>query len=299
MNIVFLGRSDPANTSNRVAWAIRKMGGNARVVTETQHPFDYHIKDLTVDQPEAKQSIAEADWLIHSGDADYPFFFQHLKGAKARLGTRHAGVQYRDNPEWYDKLDDVFERRFFACDLYRFAKGDKRARVYVQPMPSIADAPTPPEKILRVCHTPSDRIYKGTRSVIAAMRPDRMGGARVEFILKPLLPYPQILDVRRRCQVLIDQNVESIGGYGAAAMEAMAEGLVVVSNCNKVVPEVDSMIPRPPILMVRSEDDITETIRRLATDRDYLQSCRQASLDWARKHLSPEFTFEYWGKCLK
>ena len=274
------------------------MGGNARVITETHHPFGYFIKDLTLNDPEAADLIAEADWVINSGGADYPFFFKHLRGCKAHLATRHAGPQYRGNPGWYDQLDDVFERRFFACDLYRFAKDDPRARVYVQPMPEIDEALTPDSEILKVCHAPSDRHYKGTKSIVAAMRPDRLEREPIEFILKPLIPYPAVQALFRRCQVLIDQNVESIGAYGAAAHEAMSKGLVVVSNYNKVIPEVDAMIPRPPILMVRSEEEITATILRLSRDREYLRSCRQACLDWARTYLTPEFNAGYWMKCL-
>ncbi len=81
-------------------------------------------------------------------------------------------------------------------------------------------------------------------------------------------------------------------------MEALSQGLVVVSNYSHVVPEVDKWIPRPPILMVTSQYEIRDRITQLTTDDRYLRMRQEMSLTWANANLTSEATYAYWWRCL-
>jgi hypothetical protein len=331
VNLVFLGMHDWANTCNRISRSINKADGDmhARVVTLYRHPFAYPEQDLHLfdsdgrdsrigmDEPtyyqwfqdrwdEARDILDVADWICLSGDGSYPRVAGFLKlfgimmgDKRFRWARRHPALMFRNNFEYYQKCDREvgMECRFVPADLYRYVKDDPRVRVFAQAQDTFADAPREARGALRVCHTPSNREKKGTAEILAAMThydTDR----NVDFHLWEGLSFDECYARGNTCDVYIDQHCPHVGGYGGAAMEALANGLAVVSNFSHVIPEVWEMIPCPPILPVRDTHDINRWITQLSADRAFLDETKQTSLAWARRYLAPEFTYAYWKEAL-
>jgi hypothetical protein len=309
MKIVFLGENDWANTSNRIARAINSYNGAlyARVITVNPHIFGYP-EDVVIardGEDAAREAARDADWIISSGDGKYEILKDLIarvgpRDRAFRLGTRHAGTAYRTNPREYDRLDSEwgFERRFMACDLYRFVVNDPRARVFIQPQEHIAERLpifNPPP---RFCHSPSLRAAKGTASILSVFAGMESTGSHVSLDLIENVSFAECNERMRHSHVLVDQLEFNIGAFGAAAMEALAAGLAVVSYYGNVVQDIERWFPLPPIVNVDSEWRLRETLLRIIHDEEYLAQLRIRSLAWAQQYLAPEFTYTYWCRCL-
>jgi hypothetical protein len=309
MKLVFLGENDWANTCNRIARAINRCGGEmtARVVTAKVHKFGYP-EDVVIardgDEP-ARAALAGADWIISSGDGKYEVFRELMARladgrGRPRLATRHAGTAFRTNPDHFNRLDREwgFERRFMACDLYRFVTDDPSARVFVQPQEDIAAGLPGLVGPVRICHAPSRRAAKGTDGILATLREGLPGAPYTEFDLIEGVGFSECNARMRRCHVLVDQIEPSIGGFGAAAMEGLAAGLAVYGHIGNVSPLVERWLPLPPIIHVESPQQLVEGLRGMIQDHEALAAVRANGLAWAAQYLSPEFTYRYWWQSL-
>lgn len=302
MRVVFLGEYDWANTSNRIARAINRCQGamRARVVTRYAHPYEYP-EDVVIERDgmdEAATLVSEADWVIGAGDANYAYFAEATRKLgmrrSARKAIRHSGTVLRDNPETCEQLDQGYQRRFVPMDMWRMVKHCPRARVFVQPQDAIASLVRPVEGKVRICHTPSERRTKGTKHVMAAMR--ELVPCDAEFFFWEKMSFAEIVKLRNSCQVYIDQLSAHYGNFGAAACEAMSQGLAVVGDMSKVVE--NPWIAKPPILDIRTKDQMVNALRGLVKHPDELERVRQDSLIWAQEYLSPEFTYRHWAGAL-
>ncbi len=244
MKIVFIGMYDTANTCNRITRAINscKKEMTARTITKTRHPFGYP-EDIVIDRDgdaQVKYLLREADWIIQVGDGNYEYFDKCITGlTNKKIGVFHAGNPYRMRQSYSEDEDAKrgFLRRFLACDLYRFATEDPAARIYVQPMDVIASEVPELPGPLRICHTPSIRKHKGTKLLLEAV-PD--------ITVIEGVSYKECLRQRSKHHVLCDQFVPHIGGFGAAALEALSTGMAVISDVNKVTPLIERWtVPEP------------------------------------------------------
>ncbi len=274
---------------------------SARVVTIEPLLVGYDediVLQLAADLNEARAVVAGADWIISSGDGDYEAFDQLLDQFSimpdaVKLATRHAGSAFRSDSEYYNRedRDRGFLRRFICSDIYRLAASDPCARVYVPPIDELAtELPRLP---FRVCHSPSSRSTKGTATILKITR-----GLGIECKILEGLPYHECLRRRRNFSILIDQMNPQVGGFGASACEALAEGMAVIADTRHCGPEVDQWIPRPPILHAPNAAALRKHLTQLRDDELFLDATRTRSLRWAKTYLSSEFTYSYWKTAL-
>lgn len=78
-----------------------------------------------------------------------------------------------------------------------------------------------------VCHSPSDRLKKGSNVIIEACQ--RLG---VELKLIELVSVDECIKMKAESNILIDQIV--CDAYGMNAVEAMAMGIPVISACEEI-----------------------------------------------------------------
>jgi len=319
MKAVWVGTADDSGTSNRITRAVNRANGllKMRCITARRSVCEYE-EDVCIERDgmgPALDAIADADWIIQLGDSNYSEFFKlvhtlevvdigsaevmahRMRDRGIKLGTRFAGTLYRNNHEMYETKDERigWDRRFFPCDLLRFVVADQKARVFIQPQDSVVDRlPKRGHGPLRVCHTPSAPLKKGTPCIEAGMQ--YVDGVEYETLTG--LSYNELNARRQTYHVVIDQQNPEHGCFGAAAMEALAQAKVVVSNWHFAdTADVDRWIPRPPILMARSCREVAEQISKLKCN-EYYKQCQIASWEWARKYLTDKFTYRYWSHCL-
>jgi len=306
MNIVFLGGSDWANTSNRICRAINAYGGEhiARCVTKHRHPFGYE-EDLVIDR-DGDEGVAAivstADWIIGVGDADYDLMLEMVSkyggfpGRGTRYGIRHSGTAIRSNPNDCYIQDMQFARVFVPMDIYQSYAHESRYRPFVQPQMTIRDKPNMPGVAdpLLVTHTPSERGTKGTHEVMQAA--NNLDCSLAYLTMYENLPYDVCRQMRARHHVYIDGVESRYGNFGAAACEAMADGLVVLGDTHKATS--NEYIEAPPIIQVTDRESIVSAVHRLARDRFALKKWQEAGLKWARQWTSINATYRYWDTCL-
>jgi hypothetical protein len=315
MVIAFVGSFDWSNLSNRVTRAINRCGREmrARTITALPHPFGFD-EDIVLHRDgeagieAARAVVRQADWIIHTGDGHYPHFHELLAvlglpdgyhTAGKHYATRHAGSAFRDNPGHYEVADRPFARRFVACDLFRHVQHDPRARPYVHPMGDWEwpTEPRPAHDPLRLCHTPSNPARKGTEWITREMEPLQ---SSITFEVITDAPPREAFGRRAACDVLIDQDEPTVGGFGCSAVEALCQGVAVLANLRHVktaYAAIERWIDVPAIGDLDSMR-IADWLQAWHMRPETLATRRQHGLDWSRRHTSDAAVYRYWHRCL-
>lgn len=302
-NVLFVGANDWANLSHGFARAINAFAGapRARVYTANTHPYGYEL-DLVgaAGWDELKSLAPHAQWIVSTGDGDYDAFFNLLSklplAPGVRFATAHCGTAYRNAPQAYNTLDDDldFELRFIGQDLYRFTNANAR----VLPMIGSTDrirtpAPKRREGPLRIAHSPSNRHTKGTDEILRVLDAFK---ARVVIDLIEGVDFQTCLARRAEADIFIDQMVQTIGGWGQSAIEAMGQGCAVLCDFHNVDDAVYGFYPKPPLIQVGTPTELTLALETLLSDEKHLLQARQTTWKWAQDHASPHAVGRYWAK---
>ena len=142
---------------------------------------------------------------------------------------------------------DLFPRPYFV-----------RQRVW---LPDFEPAPPDPARLrLVLAHSPSAPVAKGTPAVLAAV--ERLK-ARHNFDLQLIqnVPRAQALQIVRDADIFLDQFV--LGGYGMAALEAMALAKPVVLY---IKPSLVTQYPPDLPVVNANQDNLAEILEPLLTD---------------------------------
>lgn len=310
--ILFVGLRDDANLCNRAARAVNAFVGArvARVWTLTAHPYQYAEDMIGFDPP--PEVAGEWDWLISTGDGDHQELARMVEAFDGRVrhvAMTHSGSAYRGNPHHYDRMDAVFgaRLRFIGADSMHLAHALPPVAPWFSTCDTIVPAlePVDPGDRVVVAHSPSDRAKKGTDAILAKLEIERADVAkdRAEFsewdglppeVVIDLIegvPYAEARDRRARAHIFVDQLTSQIGGFGASAVEALAQGCAVLADIRNVPYEQTWErfgLEPPPIVEVRDADQMEEEIDRLVRIPDDLYITRCASLEWARNYATPE-----------
>lgn len=285
MRILFIGAHDWANIANRVAQGINAVARCARVHTTYRHPYGYQ-EDRFDDPHELSAWGTNCDWIISTGDGNYTTLNAAIQTYKPqRVATLHSGTAFRAFPAFYNTADRQFDRQFVLGDLYRLATKDA-IPCFPPPATVVATLPPVPETI-RALHAPSNRSAKGTEIIKNEV-------PHLDIINDK--PFNEVAEALKRYPIFIDQ-INDLGGFGAAATEALGAGCVVLGSTRNIVERVDEFYPRPPILEV-TQETLGQTVTRLIADRELLQQKRSASLQWAQTHATQTAVGKYWLKHL-
>jgi len=311
MRLVFLGHQDDANVSNRTAAAInaykpkdgREM--TARCIIAKGHGFGYP-QDLVLKSPaayeKARAIVAEADWLITTGDSQYGRFdalrLELQPSQECRCATQHGGSRYRNASHLFIERDrQEFERWFLSCSLFRLASDYPQACIHTQPPPYISDGFTlDNDGPLRVLHCPSNPSTKGTAELQDALA-DVEG---IDFCIRGGVTNPFVLDQMCWADVYLDQfDPRYGGGLGAAGSEALAHGCVLISNARNLCWGIKRWYTQlPPIWHVHKVGQVRGLLKEFAEHRNLLRVERERALAWAKLYLTPEFVWHHWWKAL-
>lgn len=145
---------------------------------------------------------------------------------------------------------------------------------------------------LKVLHAPSNRLIKGTSSILeACTRLSKKYPQQLELILVEEMTHKQALELYRVADVIVDQL--RIGWYGVLAMEAMKLGKPVVSYYRDE--ECDLYLPREMseelhLSVINSNPlEIEMTLERLLKDPDLLVEYRKNALKFVDNWHSPKY----------
>ena len=136
------------------------------------------------------------------------------------------------------------------------------------------------EKI-RICHTPTNRYYKGSKKIIDVCSQIANENNNVEFILIEKAEHEKVLKIKKTCDILIDQIGNRGGiGYGMNSVESMALGLCCMTE---MTDECNAFFKDHPFINV-NENSLKQELTSLINDRPKIDVYKKKSLDWIKKN---------------
>jgi len=141
-------------------------------------------------------------------------------------------------------------------------------------------------KTLKVCHSPTNRYYKGSEHIIPICEKlDKKG--IIEFILIEGQPYEAVLKQKQECDILIDQIYNRGGwGYGMNSVEALSMGLICMTE---LVQEYQQFIPDNPFINITHET-LESKIKQIVSNKEKVIELKKKSKEWVEKKHSLEST---------
>jgi hypothetical protein len=149
-------------------------------------------------------------------------------------------------------------------------------------------------KPLKICHSPTDRYYKGSDSIIPvceklAERDD------IEFILIENMANDEAQRIKQSCDIFVDQVHNHGGwGYGMNSVEALSMGLCCVTE---LIPEYVDFIPDHPFVNVTGEtlhDSLLELIENPNKIMEYKKKSRTWVVKYHDLHQTGEVLYGYY-----
>tara|TARA_Y100001970_G_scaffold277758_1_gene382462 strand:+ start:282 stop:1370 length:1089 start_codon:yes stop_codon:yes gene_type:complete len=133
---------------------------------------------------------------------------------------------------------------------------------------------------LRVCHSPTNRYYKGSNDIIEICS-DLNKDGYIEFVLIEGKTQKEVIKIKKSCDVYIDQIHNRGGwGYGMSSIESLSMGLVCMTE---LVREYQNFIPDHPFINV-TKQNLREKILQLAKNQESFENKKIKSREWVVKY---------------
>ncbi|MFH1851115.1 MAG: hypothetical protein ABIA75_02095 [Candidatus Neomarinimicrobiota bacterium] len=155
------------------------------------------------------------------------------------------------------------------------------------PVPAVNDP-------IRICHSPTDRYYKGSETIIPICEQlNREEG--IEFILLENRPHAEVRSIKQTCDILIDQVHNRGGwGYGMNSVEALSMGLCCATE---LVPPYVAFIPDHPFVNTTGTtlyDDLRNLVRDKQKILEYKRRARAWVVQYHDLHQTAEVLYRYY-----
>ena len=150
------------------------------------------------------------------------------------------------------------------------------------------DASELPEKrgnddgICRIVHSPTNRQYKGTDTVLEVMEQLRKF-RKFDFHLLEKRPRQEVLEIKSRCDIGVDSIGNYLGntGYGKSGLEMLALGMPVVTS---MVDEYRKWLPENPFVVANDARELYDALLEMIDDHALIQSRGEAGRLWVEKY---------------
>ena len=133
--------------------------------------------------------------------------------------------------------------------------------------------------VIRICHSPTNRYYKGSDDIISVCEKLEKEYDNVEFILIEKKSQEETLKIKSTCDILVDQINDNGGwGYGMSSIEAMAMGLCCATEMNETY---EKFIPNHPFINI-NKNNIYEKLSELINKPENIQTLKKQSRNWVK-----------------
>lgn len=222
---------------------------------------------------DARPPYIDGGWF----PADRPFDPQALRRAAARQQRKVIRFERQASLCVNALATAHFHRRRFVD---WFALGIPRATQPATPAPNGAT--------LRVLHSPSHPVLKGTARIRAAVDSLRARGVAIELVTIEGRPNAEVMQALRDCDLAIDQ-LYSDTPMAAFATEAASVGRPVLVGGYQAghVPADAAGLPMPPTRFV-PPDRLDAALAALAADRAERERLGAQAQAFVAEHWSPE-----------
>ena len=140
-------------------------------------------------------------------------------------------------------------------------------------------------KKIKICHSPTDRYYKGTNKIIEICEKIAKKNSSVEFVLIENISHNEVIKIKKTCDILIDQVGDSGGwGYGMNSVESMAMGLCCATQMND---ECNEFFKGHPFINV-NEDNLEQKLNELILNPLIIDEHKKKSIHWVKNNHGVE-----------
>lgn len=137
--------------------------------------------------------------------------------------------------------------------------------------------------VLRVGHSPTRRLAKGTEDIINAIN-NLKRKIDFEFLLIEGVSNKKCMELKRTCDIGIDQIGNYAGtGYGRSGLEFLALGIPTITE---IPAEYEHLLPEHPFIKANLHD-FEDVLCKLLVDKELRQNKRHQSIKWVRTFPSP------------
>jgi glycosyltransferase involved in cell wall biosynthesis len=135
---------------------------------------------------------------------------------------------------------------------------------------------------LTIVHSPTNRKFKGTEIIISVVEKIKLEN-RINFILLENKPRLEVLAVKSKCDICIDQVGGVMGGtgYGKAGLETLAMGIPTITNMTK---DYSDWLPENPFVIANNEKELYFKLKMLIEDRKLINQLGSNGIEWVRKY---------------
>lgn len=229
-----VGRSDPAGVVGRFALAAEKFGGLRIRSAHRSEAYFAFPRDLVWDSrsdAEVRRLAEEAD-IIHLNNSWKAYKYLRLRHKPALL--HHHGTLFRSNPA--PLLHVARQLRFVQAvstiDLLRYAPDELTWLPTAYDIDALARLreQREPDGRIRVVSAPTNRAWKSTEALEAAVRMLQAEGLPIDLVLVEGKTWAECMATKSSADIYFDQVIL---GYGCNAVEAWAMGIPVVAGADE------------------------------------------------------------------
>lgn len=228
MIVLNIAECDYALYSYNFSKALKSIGVDSIDLVRSKHPFGYPDESPVVSISDMVKGMIDADVVVvhHS----HPHLFELAKNnCKGKVIVTHTGTRYR---EGHKELDILFKDTKALTDQTEFFTINPKLHYVVSPV-EFELAPLYDSGKLKVGHYPSNADVKGTDKILELVEPfkDRMIWKHDTKIVDHYFQ----LERMAKCDVYIELfkpmlNGQPYGCFGVTALEAAAQGKIVITN---------------------------------------------------------------------
>jgi glycosyltransferase involved in cell wall biosynthesis len=130
---------------------------------------------------------------------------------------------------------------------------------------------------ITIVHAPTNRIKKGTKYIINAIKKLKKEGYKAELVIIEKMSHNKAIKYYQQADIIIDQLI--IGWYGMFSIECMALGKPV---CSFIRNDLESYMPFNPIINT-SPKNIVENLKFLIEDETIRESIGKKGRGYVEK----------------
>ena len=137
--------------------------------------------------------------------------------------------------------------------------------------------------IPKIIHSPTNRLYKGTNKILPVIE-ELKKEAEFEFILAEGMERNELLELKSKCDIAIDQVGGEFGGsgYGKNSIESLAMGLPTITEFSD---DYMNIIQDNPFIN-SSICNLKDNLLKLIKNKNHLFEYSKKGRDWVEKYHS-------------
>jgi hypothetical protein len=137
---------------------------------------------------------------------------------------------------------------------------------------------------IRIVHSPTNRKYKGTDLIVSVI--EKLKTVKnFEFLLLENMPRDEVLRIKSRCDISIDQVGGTMGGtgYGKAGIETIAMGIPTITN---MTGKYAGWLPENPFIIANNGEELYNKLKELIASSEMRQAIGTKGKLWVNKYHS-------------